>query len=140
MSAGLLATGLVLAGGAPASAHSSKGCTFDVPRPTFNWSTQTAGFKVTMKCGNLGMYGDRQAVVDLREDDGSRTQYITHGVKRTKSAGTYTIWASGVKCNYDRIGKEELYVNARIETRLGGQSYWSKGPNYRGATISVPCK
>lgn len=137
---GILALAPSLTSASPASAHTNSSCTFDIPKPTFDKKSRTAGFKVTVRCSGLSIYGNRQAVVDLREKDGLTSQYITHRAKNTAKKGTYTISASGIRCNYDKIGNEELYINVRIETKLAGQSYWSKHKNYRGAVLSASCK
>ena len=145
----LLASGMGvwIAPSAASAATTQGGCTFSVPKPTFNSSTRTAGFSVKFSCpkayNGYNQY-DRQLLVDLMENDGVRSQFITYRLRKAKSAGTYYVSASGIRCNYDAVGNEELYLRARVETMsavaAGAGTGWTKGKNIGGAQISVSCK
>lgn len=135
------------AGSTPAHASGESGCSFSVPRPTFNSTSRTAGFRVTVTCPtsyNGYNQWDRQVVVDLMEADVGPDDFITYRRVNTKRAGTYTLSASGIACNRDLVGNEELYLRVRVETQsaigAGAGAGWRKGTNFGGAQLSVSCR
>ena len=117
------------------NAATQEDCTFTPPKPGI--ASGKAKFTFSARCGNLTL-GSRRIRVQLVGVDGPVRQKMGEWVIPANGSGTQRFSVSGVRCNEDRIGRDELRVRARVETKFSIYG-WQSRSWVEGQQISANC-